>query len=580
MVELARVNNPSSVLYPVPQLIVYDAVSLLMQNFFFIKPKNGEKVKTLDGNKAGIMRLVVVMAAVLDEDKNCRGLLTTYCLRNTLTLKFEPAKQEGPSHNPTFTSYVYVNNELVGEGCAAKKKTAENLAAKMALTTLENREPQALPPVNPQAPQASQPVAAAREEPLGSGSGTSPNNVQRVNYVGQMNELCSKFNLLGTFLDVNRSGPHHDPKFYLRAKIDATSYPVASGKNRKLAKQRAAFLALVQLKETYPEELQNVCPGADIEELGSDNSSFSGSTAGRSSERRSLENGATSLSSDGISFRSSSTMIPSSPSSVKSNGPLDGYEDITVLGAGSFGKVFKATYILDGICCAVKQIKLKDKKSISEVKTLARLVHPNIVRYNHSWTADTCYMDGRSTDSSCSEAGGTQKWLFIRMELCEHGNLKKWIGKKEKVEKHKSLDIFRQLVDGVAFIHLNKLIHRDIKPANILFASETDIKISDFGLVTEMTGENENQALQRTQGTGTPSYMAPEQRNDKYENEVDIFPLGLILFELLCIFGSYHEKQRETMIREMLSEDPKKRPTASKLKELFVKVQLMDSRTY
>uniref|UniRef100_A0A8C5M804 non-specific serine/threonine protein kinase n=1 Tax=Leptobrachium leishanense TaxID=445787 RepID=A0A8C5M804_9ANUR len=562
MVELARVNNPSSVLYPVPQLIVYDAVSLLMQNFFFIKPKNGEKVKTLDGNKAGIMRLVVVMAAVLDEDKNCRGLLTTYCLRNTLTLKFEPAKQEGPSHNPTFTSYVYVNNELVGEGCAAKKKTAENLAAKMALTTLENREPQALPPVNPQAPQASQPVAAAREEPLGSGSGTSPNNVQRVNYVGQMNELCSKFNLLGTFLDVNRSGPHHDPKFYLRAKIDATSYPVASGKNRKLAKQRAAFLALVQLKETYPEELQNVCPGADIEELGSDNSSFSGSTAGRSSERRSLENGATSLSSDGISFRSSSTMIPSSPSSVKSNGPLDGYEDITVLGAGSFGKVFKATYILDGICCAVKQIKLKD---------------------------------------NCSEAGGTQKWLFIRMELCEHGNLKKWIGKKEKVEKHKSLDIFRQLVDGVAFIHLNKLIHRDIKPANILFASETDIKISDFGLVTEMTGENENQALQRTQGTGTPSYMAPEQRNDKYENEVDIFPLGLILFELLCIFGSYHEKQREwvnirqgelpvafkkqnpyeeTMIREMLSEDPKKRPTASKLKELFVKVQLMDSRTY
>ncbi|KAG6934100.1 eukaryotic translation initiation factor 2 alpha kinase 2, partial [Chelydra serpentina] len=121
-------------------------------------------------------------------------------------------------------------------------------------------------------------------------------------------------------------------------------------------------------------------------------------------------------------------------------------------------------------------------------------------------------------------------------------------------------------------------------PLNIFISSEDKIKIGDFGLVTSMRDDL------RTTEKGTRSYMSPEQAGDKYGPEVDIFALGLILFEILWIFSTGTEKIKEWskirecvlpqefckkfpaekhIIEQLLSKDVAKRPSASRVLELL-----------
>ena len=62
---------------------------------------------------------------------------------------------------------------------------------------------------------------------------------------------------------------------------------------------------------------------------------------------------------------------------------------------------------------------------------------------------------------------------------------------------------FRQVVEGVLYLHQNNIIHRDLTPKNLLLADDGSIKIADFGLADEQTQHGENRTL-----CGTPSFMA------------------------------------------------------------------------
>lgn len=115
-------------------------------------------------------------------------------------------------------------------------------------------------------------------------------------------------------------------------------------------------------------------------------------------------------------------------------------------------------------------------------------------------------------------------------------------------------------------MHLKGLIHRDLKPGNIFFALDGQIKIGDFGLVTDMadipvdplTSSSSNSSTnigdfdftnisqkKHTQRVGTSLYMSPEQAKGlPYNYKVDIFSLGLILFELKNFFGTETERYK------------------------------------
>ncbi|CAH2252954.1 interferon-induced, double-stranded RNA-activated kinase [Pelobates cultripes] len=423
------------------------------------------------------------------------------------------------------------------------------------------------------------------------------------NYTGKCNELCQRKKWpFAVFLHENK-GPSHIPEFFCSVKIDKRTFSKATGKSKKEAQQNAAFNALLELKRENPSD-------PEIPDVTRD----SASPGSLSASNASLENGSSTTKS---SLVLASNLTPTAPTkSVRrvelaanftklkihtcDESFLRDFDNISPLGSGGFGTIFKARKKMEDKYYVVKKVMFHDQKSILEVKALANLEHPNIVRYFHSWTGQDYSDDDSMSGSSDVGNRSTQVCLFIQMELCKYGTLREWMEKRNKIDKERSLDIFRQIIEGVVFIHSNKLIHRDLKPENIFFATESIIKIGDFGLATPMSEENEKQAICRTQGTGTKSYMAPEQEEATYENEVDIFPLGLILIELFMKFGTVMERQKEwrnirnaelplsfteqypseeSYIRLMLSKDPKKRPTASKLNEYFDKQSFLYSRT-
>ena len=89
---------------------------------------------------------------------------------------------------------------------------------------------------------------------------------------------------------------------------------------------------------------------------------------------------------------------------------------------------------------------------------------------------------------------------------------------------------FKQMLQGIHYIHSRGFSHRDLKPENILLDKNYNVKIVDFGFACPLEGRD-GSGINRSQ-IGTPGYMAPEiLAKQPYQGQVvDIFALGVILF--------------------------------------------------
>uniref|UniRef100_A0A3B3ZB88 Protein kinase domain-containing protein n=1 Tax=Periophthalmus magnuspinnatus TaxID=409849 RepID=A0A3B3ZB88_9GOBI len=343
-------------------------------------------------------------------------------------------------------------------------------------------------------------------------------------YVSKLNEYTQKMRLKPpVYEDLGSSGPDHMKIFTQRVSLDGKVFPDGLGNSKRVARHNAAKNAYEALMRR-PEE--------------------------SASAPRTVH----------VSLKQSASITTlkkpqrPNPKSRKSN-----YDCIEILGNGSYGRVYKAKNQVLQQYRAVKEIQ----KSLQEVKVLSELLHPNIVRYYTLHDTGECLTVYRSN----------VKYLFIEMEFCNGGTLRRWIHKKNKEPKEnsrqkESLDLADQILSGVEYIHSKKLIHRDLKPENIFFGHDGKLRIGDFGLVTE--DSNDDEVVERTEDTGTRNYMAPEQFGTTYDRKVDIWALGLILFELFWRTSTGHERVAVCVffhiIKTTLTKKPEDRPEASVLK--------------
>lgn len=156
-------------------------------------------------------------------------------------------------------------------------------------------------------------------------------------------------------------------------------------------------------------------------------------------------------------------------------------------------------------------------------------------------------------DEKTNKKQPLRMFLYIQMQLCKRLSLREWLKHPSHWEDCKKVEkYFQQIVDAVEYIHEKRLIHRDLKPSNIFCAFDGKVKVGDFGLVTGSIGDCYEGCTPdfqcrgiHTACVGTHLYMAPEQKSGQiYDYKVDIYSLGIILFELMRPFGTESERAK------------------------------------
>ena len=114
---------------------------------------------------------------------------------------------------------------------------------------------------------------------------------------------------------------------------------------------------------------------------------------------------------------------------------------------------------------------------------------------------------------------------YIVMQYAARGDLGAYIASQARFTERSIKRMFRQIVDGVKFLHEHNIIHRDIKPENILVDRNYNCVVSDFGLSKLCKGAAKHTAC------GTPAYSAPEViKREEYSTAADVWSLGVILY--------------------------------------------------
>ena len=219
------------------------------------------------------------------------------------------------------------------------------------------------------------------------------------------------------------------------------------------------------------------------------------------------------------------------PSIEEVAGAFSQLEIIELIGQGGMGCVFKARQPRLNRLVALKllpaSLAQRDPAFAGrferEGQLLARLHHPNIVAVHDSGTAG--------------------EFFYLIMEYVDGVNLRQAM-RSRRFTAREALAIVPLICDALQYAHDEGVLHRDIKPENILLDGKGRVKLADFGiakLVAEVDLASSGAAptgpeLTQSGATlGTPSYMAPEQREtpNDIDHRVDIYSLGVVFYELL-----------------------------------------------
>jgi serine/threonine-protein kinase len=197
------------------------------------------------------------------------------------------------------------------------------------------------------------------------------------------------------------------------------------------------------------------------------------------------------------------------------------YRIVRLLGSGGYADVFKAMHVATGEVVALKRLKPQHvnnarakERFLAEARLFAKIQHANVVRV--------------------TRVGSEQGLIWMAMEFLDGGTLRDVLKAKEgPLPAVQALYFGREVADGVAALHEERVVHRDLKPENIMVTEAGAVKVLDagaakfFGWDVQSTGP--------LGAVGTPLYMAPEHiLGEPVDVRTDVYALGLILYEMLA----------------------------------------------
>ncbi len=208
-------------------------------------------------------------------------------------------------------------------------------------------------------------------------------------------------------------------------------------------------------------------------------------------------------------------------------------------GAGNFRKVVAVKLIREEYS-AIEEFQ---NNFIGEARLVADLIHTNIVQTYH-----------------LGQVGGQ---YFMVMEFVRGVNLEQFLDQHRRLGKEIPADlaafIVSRIARGLTYAHAKcdrdgrhlNIVHRDIGPKNIMLAYEGDVKLTDFGIAKalDLMYNEEGKVI-----AGKDEYLSPEQASYAITDaRADLFPLGIVLTELLLGKNLFRAAERATSRRNILT---------------------------
>lgn len=215
--------------------------------------------------------------------------------------------------------------------------------------------------------------------------------------------------------------------------------------------------------------------------------------------------------------------------------PLDGYTIKRGIGIGGFGEVYFALNDA-GKEVALKKIQRNLDVELRGVRQCLNMKHVNLISL---W-------DIRTT-------GEGESWVV--MEYVPGPSLRDVLEANQNgLQDDDVKSWFASTASGVSYLHENGIVHRDLKPGNIFCdLHEQVIKIGDYGLSKYISCSRRSG---QTESVGTFHYMAPEIGKGVYGKEIDLYALGIILFELTTGLVPFDGESAQEIIMKHLTAEP------------------------
>uniref|UniRef100_A0A2K6TW95 non-specific serine/threonine protein kinase n=1 Tax=Saimiri boliviensis boliviensis TaxID=39432 RepID=A0A2K6TW95_SAIBB len=191
-------------------------------------------------------------------------------------------------------------------------------------------------------------------------------------------------------------------------------------------------------------------------------------------------------------------LLNDNPSLLPLQDPAGIFELVEVVGNGTYGQVYKGRHVKTGQLAAIKVMDVTEDEE-EEIKLEINMLK----KYSHHRNIATYY--GAFIKKS---PPGHDDQLWLVMEFCGAGSITDLVKntKGNTLKEDWIAYISREILRGLAHLHIHHVIHRDIKGQNVLLTENAEVKLVDFGVSAQL----DRTVGRRNTFIGTPYWMAPE----------------------------------------------------------------------